>query len=306
MNRISTAQVAQRAIDLIQDRQARISELQQVVSGGRSLVLPSQDPAAASQAERTRSEVAGASIEGRMLGFARLRLSQIEGALGDGDEIMLRARDLMLAANNDTYSDNDRAKFAAELRGLRAELFTLANRGDGLGSYLFAGYGSRNAPFEDVGTGVQYVADAGSQITGQSTRYAISIDGRSLFETVDNLGAVKSVFTAIDDAIVALEDPGNAVPDIHTAMADSLRIVDAGKERFGTARALAGQQLAAADRAEQDLARGESAARERLSDLVDADLAEAISELAQQQTQLNAAMQTYVRISGQSLFDYLR
>ena len=241
-----------------------------------------------------------------MIGFARLRLSQIEGALGDGEEIMQRARDLMLAANNDTYSANDRAKFASELRGLRGELLTLANRGDGLGSYVFGGYGSRNAPFEETGGAVGYVADAGTQVTGQAATYATSIDGRALFETVDNLGAVKSVFGAIDNAIVALEDPANAVPDIHTNMADQMRIVDGALERFGTARAFTGQQMNAADRVARDLERGEASARERLSTLVDADLAEAISSLAQQQTQLDAAMQTYVKISGRSLFDYLR
>ncbi|MEZ5661383.1 MAG: flagellar hook-associated protein FlgL [Burkholderiaceae bacterium] len=306
MNRISTSQVAARAVELILDRQRGLSDLQQTISTGRKMQRISDDPAAASQAERTRSEIASNTVESRMIGFARLRLAQIEGALGDGQAIMQRARDLMLAANNDTYSDNDRAKFAAELGGLREELFTLANRGDGLGSYLFGGNGSRTAPFTDDGVAVSYVADPGAQNTGSEGRFSTSIDGRSLFETVDNLGAVKTVFQALDDTIASLQDPANATPDLHTAIADQMRILDRGLERFGTARALAGHQMNAIDRAEQDLDRGEVAARERLSELVDADLAQAISDLAQQQTQLDAAMQTYVKISGRSLFDYIR
>ncbi|MEZ5649137.1 MAG: flagellar hook-associated protein FlgL [Burkholderiaceae bacterium] len=306
MSRISTAQIAQRAVETILDRQSSISDLQTTITTGRAMTRISDDPAAASQAERTRSEIATNTVESRMIGFARLRLSQAEGALGDGQEIMQRARDLMIAANNDTYSENDRAKFAAELTGLRNELFSLANRSDGLGSYLFGGYGSRTAPFEDDGVSVTYAADPGAQLVGSDGRFAVSLDGRSLFENVDNLGAVKSVFGAFDDAIAALSDPANATPDLHTAIADQMRIIDGANERFGTARAMAGHQLNAIDRAEQDLQRGELAARERLSDLVDADLAEAISRLAQQQTQLDAAMQTYVKISGRSLFDYIR
>ncbi|MEZ5739202.1 MAG: flagellin [Burkholderiaceae bacterium] len=77
-------------------------------------------------------------------------------------------------------------------------------------------------------------------------------------------------------------------------------------ERFQVSRASIGHQLNAADRADEEIARGEVGAKERMGELVDVDLAEAISAMSQRQTQLDAAMQTYVKMSGLSLFDYLR
>jgi flagellar hook-associated protein 3 FlgL len=44
---------------------------------------------------------------------------------------------------------------------------------------------------------------------------------------------------------------------------------------------------------------------ERLSNLQDLDYAKAISDLSRQQMQLEAAQQSFVRISGLSLFDVL-
>ena len=77
-------------------------------------------------------------------------------------------------------------------------------------------------------------------------------------------------------------------------------------DSFNSTRALLGEQLSAAERALQSLADNEVGARERLSDLADTDLAEAISELNQHQTEVQAAMQTYAQISGLSLFNYIR
>lgn len=306
MDRISTSLIASRAVDIILERQAQLSDLQQTVATGRRVLRPSDDPVAAAQAEQTRSDIARMQVETRMIDFARQKLQQAEGALADGNDIMQRARELLIAANNDTYGASDRANFAQELRGLRNELLGLANRGDGLGSYLFGGIGSRTAPFEQTADGITFVADAGTRETGQAYRLATSIDGRELFGSADPGGGSNSVFTMLDETIAALQNAAIDPQALHIDVAAGIDGVDAAIDRFNNGRALLGQHLGAADRAEQDIARGTLGANERLSSLVDADLAEAISALAQGQTELDAAMQTYVKISGQSLFDYIR
>ena len=68
-------------------------------------------------------------------------MQQTESALGDAGELMQQARELIVSAGNGSYSDAERAQIGQRIRGLRDQLFALANRADGAGGYLFGGQG---------------------------------------------------------------------------------------------------------------------------------------------------------------------
>ncbi len=306
MTRISTAQVSQQAVDLITSRQAEMARLQTQIATGKRLTTPADDPHAAASTVHQKSEIARLDIERRMVDFAKLKLAQSEGAIGEGVDIYQRARELLLAANNDTYSDGDRASIATELRGLRSDLFSVANRSDGLGAYVFGGNGSRTAPFTEGAGGVAYVADPGVQLTGQERRYATTMDGSGLFATTDKTGASESIFTSLDRTIAMLERTDPVSGDLHAEIESMIDRFDVGLETFNAARGTVGEQLNSVDRRLEQISSGNLVATERLADLTDIDLAEAISALTTRRTELDAAMQTYAQISGLSLFNYIR
>jgi len=305
MMRLSTAQRARQSIEQMTQRQAEISTLQKQVSSGDRVLKPSDDPAAAAQAERTRSQVARMDVEKRMLGFAQLKLAQAESATGEGTDLFQRARELLIGANNDTNSPADRALYAQELTGIRDALFGLANRSDGLGGFVFGGAGIRQAPFVEGANGIEFIADSGSQFTGSNPSLTISVDGRNLFGTSNGAG-VTAVFDMIDDVVDIMENEGAAADDVHNGINDAINGIDDAIGRFSSTRAVLGEQMAAADRAVASLELGEELAAQRISDLTGVDMAEAISALSAKNTQLDAAMQTYVQISGLSLFNYIR
>jgi len=305
MMRLSTAQRARQSIELITQRQVDISTLQKQISTGSRVLKPSDDPAAAAQAERTRSEVARMDVEKRMLDFAQLKLAQAESATGEGNDLMQRARELLLGANNDTSSPADRALYAQELNGIRDALFNLSNRSDGLGGYVFGGAGTRQPPFVEGANGIEFLADSGSQFTGAKSNLTISVDGRDLFGTSTGAG-VESMFDMIDSVVGILENEGSAAADVHNGISDAIDGIDQAIGRFSSTRAVLGEQMSAADRAVESLELGEELAAQRLSDLTGVDMAEAISALSAKNTELDAAMQTYVQISGLSLFNYIR
>jgi len=305
MMRVSTAQRARQSIELITQRQAEIGNLQKQVASGTRVQKPSDDPAAAAQAERTRSQVARMDVESRMLGFAQLKLAQAEGASGEGNDLMQRARELLLAARNDSNAPADRALYAKELTGIRESLLTLANRSDGLGGFVFGGAGTRQPPFVEGANGIEYLADSGSQFTGSDAPLTISVDGRDLFGTSNGAG-IESVFDMFDRVVGVMENPGAAAADVHDGIDDAINGIDQAIERFSSTRATLGEQMVTADRAAASLALGEELAAERIADLTGVDMAEAISALSTKNTELEAAMQTYAQISGLSLFDYIR
>lgn len=101
----------------------------------------------------------------------------------------------------------------------------------------------------------------------------------------------------------ALESPGAS--GMTGAVAFALETFDAGQENILKTRAQIGSQLTETEAlaslgSDLDLQYATT-----LSGLQDVDYAEAISRLTQQQTYLQAAQQSFMRVSGLSLFNYL-
>lgn len=101
----------------------------------------------------------------------------------------------------------------------------------------------------------------------------------------------------------ALESPG--VSGMTGAVAFALETFDAGQENILKTRAQIGSQLTETEAlaslgSDLDLQYAST-----LSGLQDVDYAEAISRLTQQLTYLQAAQQSFMRVSGLSLFNYL-
>lgn len=92
----------------------------------------------------------------------------------------------------------------------------------------------------------------------------------------------------------------------HTAFFGALEELDAALSHLSNLRGTVGNRLGAIDSSEAQLAALDLQAQETLSGLRDLDYAEAVGRLNLQMTALQAAQQSYSRIQGMSLFDYLR
>ncbi len=309
MTRIPTMYAHQRALDALAQRRSALNNDQLQLSTGKRVNDPSDDPLAAAQSERLRSQLARIAIETRMAGFARQMLSTAESTLAQVGDALQFARESLVSAGNGAMGDGDRAMIAQQLRGVREQLNSLANRRDGAGGYVFGGQGASEAPFDAV-TGAPIDpasppgpsgSHPGEQHTGIEARYTTTQDGRAIF--VDQNG--QTLFKALDDVIVLLETDGASGPALTSGLATATDTLDAAHERVLMARTRAGEQLRAIDAHEAALANGDLDVRGRLSDLVDLDYAAAISRFQNNQTSLEAAMTTYAQIARLSLFDYL-
>jgi len=218
---------------------------------------------------------------------------------------MRRARELLVGAKNASNAPGDRCFYFQAEDGIRDALLSLSNRSDGLGGFVFGGAGSREPPFVQGPNGIEYRADSGAQFTGSETTLMISVDGRDLFGTTGSTG-VESVFDMLNGVVSLMENTGAPSADVHNGISEAIDDIDLAIGRFSTTRAILGEQMARADRAAASLALGEELAAQRISDLTGVDMAEAISAMSAKNTELDAAMQTYVQISGLSLFNYIR
>ena len=136
--------------------------MQDQMTSGKRVAKASDDPAAAARAERALASIGRTETSQRAVEASKVVMTQTESALGAAGDMLQRARELLVAAGNASYSDAERASIAGELRTLREQLFAIANQSDGAGTYLFGGQGATQKPFVDAPGGVQFAATGGA------------------------------------------------------------------------------------------------------------------------------------------------
>jgi len=177
--RIATANSFDTGIDTLSRRQSELNALQDQLTTGKRVARASDDPAAAARAERAMASIGRSDTGQRAVDASKVLMTQAESTLGDAGSLLQRARELMVSAGNGSYGDSERKSIADELQSIRDQLLSLANSGDGAGTYLFGGQGSTQKPFVDSATGVQFVAANGEMRTEQPSGLPLTTDGEA-------------------------------------------------------------------------------------------------------------------------------
>jgi flagellar hook-associated protein 3 FlgL len=177
--RISTAQIFETGVEALQRRQRELAQAQQQLTSGKRVERASDDPAAAARAERALAAIGRSEAAERALEASRTAMTLAEGALGDATDLLQQAREIMVAAGNATYSDAEREALAVQLRGVRAQLFQVANRVDGAGGFVFSGQGSAAPPFVDAPGGVVFTGVPGELQAASGEPLPLTADGRA-------------------------------------------------------------------------------------------------------------------------------
>jgi flagellar hook-associated protein 3 FlgL len=177
----------------------------------------------------------------------------------------------------------------------------LANAKDSNGEYIFAGFQADAIPFSNPADGVfSYSGDMGSRSLRISATRQIQDreNGYDVFMNVETaLGARRNLFETIHGVIAGLE--ANAP---NSVFIDDLY---AAQEHISAVRARAGARLNSIE--DQNTVNEDFiyTMRTSLSDIEDIDLAEAVGRFEQGLLALQAAQQTFSKVQGLSLFNYL-
>ena len=202
--KISTGQFFRNSINQMQQQQAKVAQLQAQLGSGSQLVNPSDNPSKSASINRLTSAIERQDVFARNLNAVETRLSTEEVALRSVSDIMRRVNQLTISAASDTLTAVDRRIVAAEITGLRDELFNLSNTQDSFGNYIFAGSQSSEPAFvKDAYDRVQYNGDY-SEVEVNVTdnrKMVINTIGTRAFSQVDRDGGSAifgSSFTSAD------------------------------------------------------------------------------------------------------------
>ena len=298
--RVTNTQMFRSALAAMHGARARMQEAQAVALSGERASKPSHDPTAVARARVLGSLGAAAEAHQTVVANGIARLQAGEDALTSVHNLLLRAKEIALAASNGTVSPEDRAAFAAEVAQLRGGAIDLINTRH-LGEYVFAHLATDQAPYDAAGSTFSYdvntYASVREAVVGPSQTAEIGASGSAAFAA--RLAAPGSV--DIPAVLADLE------ADLLAGNSDAIRAdVDTlatGFDQVLQERARVGVRIQRLRRAEEAADQARSVYTTLRGELLDADAAEAFSNLTLAETTMRAAVTVASRILGPSLLD---
>lgn len=298
---ISTRVYNDQAIASINRLSGDLQTIQSKISTGKKQLRTSDDPATAAQIIFAKEQKAMLEGYNKNIDRAKSKLMQSESAIATSINALNRAYELSLQAKNDTNSPEDRAIIAMEVSSLRDEILNLANSRDSSGAYLFAGFKVTQQPFSvEIDGTITSNGDRGShQVQTSSTRKsATGIDGQAVFLGVRHGKTVESIFETFEALISDLKE--DRINDQSIAkFTNAINHLNVQQTKIGTLINGLDQQKDVNEKRvllmDQDL-----------SNMEDADLSKLVTELQGKLVSRNAAQQAFVKISQESLFNYVR
>jgi flagellar hook-associated protein 3 FlgL len=132
-----------------------LSDIQNKIAGQKKMLIPRDDPLAASHAVRYESYLARLERFEKNTLYAKEHYNEVDAYLRQTNDIMQRIRELSVQGANGTYTKEDLAFMAVEINELLKELVSIANSTGSDGKQLFAGDKAFTEPFRVVEGAVQ-------------------------------------------------------------------------------------------------------------------------------------------------------
>ena len=271
----------------------------EVVSSGKRINDLSDDPVGLIAVLDLRSSISNLNQMERNISMGESWLDASESSLTQVNDILTSVKVLTVAMATDNVGASERANNADLVQQYLEEIINLANSSTE-GRYIFGGTNTDTIPFEldATGTIVTYSGNdtAFSINIGKDTVIAVGRDGEDIFgANWDD----SNIFKTLIDLKTSLET------DDLTGIQEAMDKLD---EHLDTISAnisdIAGKSIRL-DVKSEIVADLELANTERMSELEDADLAEAVVNLKSKELVYNAALSSSSKIMEMSLLNYI-
>ena len=306
--KISTHLMFERASHQMTSAQTNLAKSQAQLAQGKQIINPSDAPDQASTVQRLKSILTRQDSYQTALNTVQNRLQGEDSTLSSVSDLLIRAKEIAVQANNDTLSSDNRKALGVELQGLRDQMLSLANTKDTNGNYLFAGSKVTQPPFVSVaGSSPQYVGDQTRMkvMVGENRSMPINRTGTDAFVPVNRTlpdGSTQGVgfFNVMDDLIKGVNTSDRP------KMQGGLGELDTLLGGLSMARANIGSGLKGIEQQTSVIEDTVLNLKTTLSSVEDLDYASAITKMNQQMLSLEAAQSSFAKISQLNLFNYIK
>ncbi|MBI5682835.1 MAG: flagellar hook-associated protein FlgL [Deltaproteobacteria bacterium] len=268
----------------------------QEMLAGKKVNRPSDDPVAMSNILDLRKVLARVTQYSRNVQSAQGYLTNAESSLSSVENTLSRLRELAVSQSSGTATAATRLSTASEVNDLYDELLAIGNTSVG-GRYIFSGYKFTTVPFDSSGA---YSGDNNETalFTGESNQYTYGVTGNKVFRGVGISGGV-NVYQIVDDFKTALTS--NDITGIQDAIDE---LDDAGTQITNIIAQIGARGNALGSQA--DYLDSFTAELEILvSGIEDADITKVATDLALQQTTLQALLTVAARVDELNIFKFI-
>ena len=278
---------------------SKLSKLQQQIESGTVINRPSDDPVVAVKGMAYRYDLDKINQYDRNIREGNTWLDSSDEALGQVGDSLIRVKELLVQAANDTNTAEDRQKIREEIAQIKTHIIDVANTKIGE-NYIFSGTHT-DEPLYKGNT-------INTNVTPAGAARAISIDvfdGISLEINVSG----KELFTKINDFMTTAEDllntgaTGESIGDLLGSGNTGLSSVT---EDVLKARANVGALQNRIEMMSNRLSARNVNVTKQLSQNEDTDYALAISQMTTAQSIHQASLSVGANIIQQTLVDFIR
>ena len=305
--KVSTSMFFDNASKQLGNIQGSLAKTQEQLSTGKQINKPSDAPDKASLITRLESEMARQGSYQGNLKAVNTRLQAEDTALQNTSDVLYHFKELAVQAANDTLSPADRRTISLEMAQLKEQILSLANSQDSNGNYLFAGSRVSQAPFgQDAKGYVVYQGDQSRMIVpvGDNRRMNLNIPGSDAFvHMVRDDGKGNKVGVGFFQALSDMVDAVGSADRIN--MQRGIQELDTMQQGISYANAQVGTDMNVVDSQTSVLDEISLRLKTTLSDVQDLDYTEAITKMNKDQLALEAAQNTFAKISKLSLFNFI-
>ena len=289
-------------------QQESIGELQTQLATGKKTAVPSSDIESSLEGLSIKSVLQRQSAYETNLSYVRDRLTIEESVVTSFQDYVYRLKDLAITASSGTYSDDDIGFMKAEAEGVLEELISLSNSRDSQNSYLFSGTSTNIQPFQKQADGsIAYKGNSAELKIQVDSGYEVKINssGANLagqIERTNQNGNTQNIniFEVTRDFIAALGT--NTKADISRSIDE---FDELGNQVGGQIANLGIRQNLLEERLEI-IEEKKTVYEQLLSNIEDTDYSEAITSLSSDMLALEAAQNTFAKVTQMSLFNFLR
>ncbi len=294
--RISENTMIQDYLRNLEDARRRWYEWNRQVSTGKRIHAPSDAPADSARLVRIQDEVSRVNQYFRNINRSRAKLGNASSALNSLRNLVIQASERTIFGLTGTTSDESRRAIADELKGVLEGIVQLASTSvDGL--FLFSGSRVDQNPLrrEADGTYTYQGDEVGLDIeVSEGEKVRVNVTGTEVFSApgAELINTLKVLIERLENS------------DIDGATQSLAMLQEAGKA-IDRARFTISHGIQKADAAQARLESRLLDLTSEVSQLEDANMAEAISRMVQSETALSASLGAGSRMRQGNLFDYL-
>jgi flagellar hook-associated protein 3 FlgL len=283
----------------IENTQQEIQSDELQISSGRSVNVPSDNPAAAALLEQNADQTSQIDQFQRSLGSVQGEIQNADSTLNSVITSLQQAISLGVEGANGTLNASDRAAIVVQVQGIQSQLLGLANL-TYQGNYVFGGTATQTPPYvlnSGSSSGVTYQGNTGVNSVSLGNNFSLqtNLPGSQIFSSPGG-----DVFLSIQDLISGLQsNNGNSIGTAVNELSNASNQVNAQATFYGNALNQLTSQSTYLDTESTQLAQQQDTEGA-------ANLPAVITNLTTAQTSLQATLESIAQTAQTNLFSYLR